>query len=104
MICIEIKKKNNQVHAIKISGHSGYANSGSDIVCASVSSIVTTTINGILSFEETIELLNSHNPVEFKVRKYDKITRVLIDNMLALLKDLEKEYGKYIRMEEKHEC
>lgn len=104
MICVEITKKQQEVSAIKISGHSGYSESGSDIVCAAVSSIVTTTINGILSFKKTIEVTASDNPVEFKVLEYDEITRVLIDNMLTLLKEVEKEYKKYIRMEEKHQC
>ena len=43
-----------------VDGHSGYAESGSDIVCASVSSAVWLTINGIekqnlakLSYEES---------------------------------------------------
>lgn len=104
MICVEITKKNNQVSAIKISGHSGYAERGSDIVCAAVSSIVTTSINGILSFKETIQVTKPENPLEMKVIEYDEITSVLIDNMLTLLKEVEKEYKKYIRMEEKHEC
>jgi GT2 family glycosyltransferase len=39
---------------IKISGHANYANYGHDIVCSAVSSIVTTSINGILAFKETI--------------------------------------------------
>lgn len=104
MICVEVKKKENQVSEVKISGHSGYAESGNDIVCAAVSSIVTTSINAILSFKETIVITKKSNPLEFKVLEYDEITKTLIDNMLTLLKEVEKEYKKNIRMEEKNVC
>ena len=33
---------------IKISGHANYADYGNDIVCSSVSSIITTSINAII--------------------------------------------------------
>ena len=47
MIKININKDE-----ITIKGHSGYAESGSDIVCASVSSITITTVNALLSIDE----------------------------------------------------
>ena len=37
---------------ITIKGHSGYKEEGSDIVCASVSSISITTVNALLSIDE----------------------------------------------------
>ena len=43
---ITIKRNNNK---IVISGHALYDEYGKDIVCSSVSSIVTTTVNGIIS-------------------------------------------------------
>ena len=48
---ITIKRNNNK---IVISGHALYDEYGKDIVCASVSSIIYTTINGILNLIETI--------------------------------------------------
>ena len=47
MIKININKDE-----ITIKGHSGYAEEGSDIVCASVSSISITTVNALLSIDE----------------------------------------------------
>ena len=46
---IKVSKKEN---IIEITGHSGYDTLGKDIVCSAVSSIVTTTINGIISIDE----------------------------------------------------
>ena len=45
-------KINIQNDEITIKGHSGYAEAGSDIVCASVSSIAITTVNALLSIDE----------------------------------------------------
>ena len=52
MITIEVKKKNNYVEFIKIEGHSGYAENGSDIVCSSISSIAITTVNAIIRLDK----------------------------------------------------
>jgi len=104
MISVEINKKKDKVNRIRISGHSGYERVGKDIVCAAVSSIVITSINAILSFKKTIEVTKQDNPLEFRVLEQDEITEKLIDNMINMLKEVEKEYKKYIRMEEKNEC
>ena len=42
-----IINETEKINSIEISGHSGYSESGSDIVCASVSSICITTVNSI---------------------------------------------------------
>ncbi len=104
MIHVEISKKNNKVKQIRISGHSGYETIGKDIVCAAVSSIVITSVNAILSFKKTIEVTKKDNPLEIQVISEDETTEKLISNMINMLQEVEKEYKKYIRMEEKNEC
>ena len=47
MIKINVRKD-----LVTISGHANYDEYGKDIVCASVSSIVYTTVNGILNIEK----------------------------------------------------
>ena len=68
-----------------------------------ISSVIT-SINEILIFKKTIEVTKQENPLEFRVLEQDEITEKLIDNMINMLKEVEKEYKKYIRMEEKNEC
>ena len=95
MIIVE-KKKN----IISISGHSLYDDYGRDIVCSAVSSIVITTVNGIISISNDAISVNKENGVEIKVLKKDKVTLSLINNMISLLKDLEKQYPKNIKIKE----
>ena len=94
MIKISIKKDE-----ITIKGHSGYSEEGTDIVCASVSSISITTVNALLSIDEDcIEYTDNDGYLNIKIKKHNEIIDKLINNMINLLKELEKEYKKYIEI------
>ena len=97
-------KVNFENKIIRISGHSGYAEKGLDIVCSAVSSIVTTSINAILSFASTIKVTDDGSVLEISILKNDEITDKLIVNMINLLKELESQYKNNIRTEEKQIC
>ena len=84
---------------ITIKGHSGYGESGSDIVCASVSSILITTVNALLSIDEDcISYEENDAYLNIKIKKHNEIIDKLIDNMINLLKELEKDYKKFIEI------
>ena len=70
-----------------------YDDYGKDIVCSAVSSIVTTTVNGLLSLNrESINYLVSNKGMVITVLSNDRTTQVLIHNMISLLKELESNY------------
>ena len=95
---IKVLKKEN---VIEITGHSGYDIVGKDIVCSAVSSIVTTTINGIISInEKAINYKYQNDTMLITILKKDEITVKLINNMLELLKSLSKDYPKNINVKE----
>lgn len=52
MTIIEITSSENRIISVEMSGHSGYANAGSDIVCAGLSSLVYAAINSFDSVEK----------------------------------------------------
>lgn len=91
-------KVNYNDKIIKISGHAGFDNYGKDIVCASVSSIVYTTINGILNINNDAIKFSDNTELVIEIVNNDDITNKLIANMLELLKDLEKQYPKNIKI------
>ena len=94
MIKININKDE-----ITIKGHSGYSEQGSDIVCASVSSICITTVNALLSIDEDcIEYVENDGYLNIKIKKHNETIDKLINNMINLLKELEKDYKKYIEI------
>ena len=84
---------------ITIKGHSGYSEEGSDIVCASVSSICITTVNALLSIDEDcIEYIDNDGYLNIKIKKHSDAIDKLISNMINLLKELERDYKKYIEI------
>lgn len=86
---------------IEVVGHSGYDEFGKDIVCSAVSSIVTTTINGIISInQDAITYEYKSDKMRIEIKKSDEITIKLINNMIDLLKSLEKDYPKNIKVKE----
>ena len=88
--------------SIKITGHSNYDTLGKDIVCSAVSSIVTTTINGIISIDkEALSYHYQNDEMIISIKKNDEITIKLLNNMIDLLKSLSKDYPKNINVKEK---
>ena len=70
-----------------------------DIVCSAASSIVTTTINGILSIDkDALTYQVTKKGLTIIVCKQDKITETLICNMISLLKELEENYKDNIEI------
>lgn len=93
MIKVKVTKDSDMIKSVSILGHAMYADFGKDIVCSAASSIVTTTINGILSFDkEGLSYEVSKNGLVIKNIKTDNITQTLLNNMISLLKELEKDY------------
>ena len=94
MIKININKDE-----ITIKGHSGYSEHGSDIVCASVSSIAITTVNALLSIDEDcITYEENDGYLNIKINKHNEVIDKLVENMINLLKELEKQYKKNIEI------
>lgn len=96
MIKVLRSKKN-----ISITGHAMYDDFGKDIVCSAVSSIVITSLNGILSINPTALIYNnSKDGLEIEIKSFDDITLKLIDNMMELLIKLSNDYPKNIQVKE----
>ena len=74
--------------SIKISGHAMYDEYGKDIVCASVSSIVTTTINAIVRLDSDSIKYEVNDGVCSSVLKHTDTTLKLLENLVDLLEDL----------------
>lgn len=96
MIKINISKDK-----IKITGHAMYDDYGKDIVCASVSSIVITSINLALRLDKnSIKYEMKNDTLTVDILNHNLVTDTIILNMKELLKDLEKKYSKNIKINE----
>lgn len=83
---------------MQISGHTGYSEEGSDIVCASVSSVVFMALNGIEKILGINFGYETDDGYLFFVLPEDlddddrKNINILLDSMYLFLADLQKQY------------
>ena len=99
MTKIEIYKKNDEIFSIIIKGHTGYNEYGKDIVCASLSTMVITTINGIEKIcDDTIKYEKKEGYLKIEILKQNEISNKLIENLIDLIINLSKDYPKNIKL------
>ncbi len=95
MIKIKISDKK-----IEIRGHANFADYGKDIVCAAVSSIVTTSVNDMLTInKDGIQYVDDAKCVSIMVIQDDDLINKLFNNLKELLKELSNDYPKNVKVE-----
>ena len=96
MIKVNIYGKNDK---IELKGHALFDDYGKDIVCAGVSSVVTTTINAILTFnKDYIYYSNENDLFTIEVKNHNEIVDNLINNMIDMLENIEEDYPNNIKI------
>lgn len=98
MIKINIKTTDKVVYEIVIKGHSGYDELGKDIVCAAVSTMAITTINNILSLEDTIDYEEKSGLLKIRTLKETIVNQKLLANLIRMLEELTNQYPKNIEI------
>ena len=99
MIHVKIEKKQAKYKKVTILGHALYDDYGKDIVCAAASSIVTSTVNGILALDKgSLSYMISKKGMTINVKNDDTTTQILVGNMVSLLTELEKNYPANIEV------
>ena len=88
MIKVSVLKENRKYKKITILGHAMYDDYGKDIVCSACSSIVITTVNGILALKKgSLDYLVSKKGMTINVKIDDETTQILLNNMVSLLRE-----------------
>ncbi len=99
MIKVNYVVSNNLIKSVSIKGHAFYDTYGKDIVCAAVSSIVTTTINDILALtEDKIKYDTQDGNVLITVVSDNEVVEKILNVMLNMLKELASDYPKNIKI------
>ena len=108
MTKVEIFRKNGNIIGYKASGHSGYSEQGSDIICSAISTSLQMTLIGIqeiLKLKVDFKINGGFLDVDLKNISQNKLTQtnILTESMAIFLKELTKQYPKYIRLVEKED-
>ena len=97
--------EDDRITGFSVSGHSGYAEHGSDIVCAAVSAVVTmaeATINDVCGAKAKVRVKDQENAritltLPASCEEEDTIQSVLAGLLLYLV-DLRDQYPDYIEV------
>ena len=99
MITAKFYKNADSYIGFSISGHAGYADYGHDVVCASVTSAVQLTINGIteiLGLQADVKVLD--NLISITLSCCEKNAEAFIKALRLHLELLSQDYEKTIRL------
>lgn len=96
-----------QITSFKIVGHAKAGPYGSDIVCAAVSALAISTVNGIdtiAGFEPIVEMNKTEGGyfyveiVSSLNQKQMNVAQILLENLLLGLQSIEQENSEFIRI------
>ena len=100
----EFFTENDRITGFSISGHSGYAEAGQDIVCAAISAVVTmaeTTINDVCGAKAKVRVKDEQARITLTLPtscdEEDAVQAVLSGMMLTLI-SLREDYPDYIEV------
>lgn len=109
MINILVLKDNQKnIKFIEATGHSGYAESGSDIVCSAVSTLMQSLAVGLtevvkispkIIMDETIPHMHISLIEDADVK--NKVVQTLMETTIISLKQMANEFNKNIKIKEK---
>ena len=98
------KDGNGKVVKVTATGHSGYASSGSDIVCAAASTLIQTAYLAIADITDKITFDRDDDKAYFSFTVGDVPDRhdidVIIRAVTVGLRDLASGYPQHIKLEE----
>lgn len=99
MIKAVFYKKNGGLSGFSISGHAGWGESGSDIVCAAVSSAAELVCNTVTDFfKEEAEVSVQENILELKMKSGGGEAPKLIESFRAHMQLISEEFPGCIRI------
>lgn len=106
MIKVEFYDQDGRITGFSVSGHSGYAEAGADVVCAAVSSAVTfadATIRDVLgeSAKTKVDEANAGVTLTLPARcENEDAVQAVLTGMMLTLSALRDDYPDYIEVME----
>ena len=100
MIRITVQKKQGNYKLFESAGHAEYAEEGSDIICAAVSTLIITTFNAMEKFtSEQFEDTDSDGYVKAVFHGENTPEgRLLMETLLLGLTQIQEEYPEYLKV------
>ena len=92
------RNKAGKIVGLEVNGHAGFAECGSDIVCAAVSTAVQMTINGIevQNLADISYSVNDGYLVCEIPEKREEGADLLLNSLMIMIYEIAKQYKKYL--------
>ena len=106
MTKVQVYKQGDDFTEFAVKGHSGFAEHGTDIVCASVSAITQTAVLGLIRVAKIEPIISKKKgSLEIKISPESLKTKqieifVIIQTMVEGIRDLQKQFPKHINLQE----
>ena len=99
------RNSDGKISGFKVSGHSGTAERGFDIVCAGVSSLAQTALLGIGEYlHRKVDYSVASGKLEMRLESApDDLTEAILQTMLLGMNEIEKVSPKAVHISEKQE-
>ena len=106
MTIAQVRRDEAGVCGLSVRGHAGYAQSGSDIVCAAVSILITTCVNALetvahirpIVVEKEKQALISVDLPKGLSPESDHDARIILHTTLQGLRDVAEQYPSYLQI------
>ena len=108
MTRVEFFDHEGRISGFCCSGHSGYAEAGSDIVCAAITSavrLVDATVNDVLGLAASVKVHERSGSIEFRLpgglsAANESTCQALLTGLMLLFSELHSEYPDNIEVME----
>lgn len=100
MTVIEVSRHNGVPCGIKASGHSGYAEAGSDVVCSAVSVLLQTLelgLSDVLGLQPEAYVDAEAALIELRWNGGGEPARVLAESIFRALQETARSYGSFVK-------
>ena len=100
----EFFTENDRITGFSVSGHSGYAEAGSDIVCAAITAVVTmaeATINDVCGAKAKVRVKEADARITLTLPTScdeEETVQAVLAGMMVTLLSLQEDYPDYIEV------
>ena len=96
--------EDDRITGFSVSGHSGYAEAGQDIICAAISAVVTmaeATINDVCGAKAKVRVGEDEARITLKLPKScdeEETVQAVLAGMMVTLISLQEDYSDFIEV------
>lgn len=108
MTTVTFHMEGERIVGFTVQGHSGYADEGSDIICAAVTSAVRLTecaVNDVLGLQAPVKVQEEEASIHLKLPRNlegeaDQVCQTLLAALMVYLVQLQEEYPQHMNVME----